>query len=143
MHLAIRQSKGLKDRYVMLSPNLLKLLRQYYRQYRPKEWLFEGENGTEVLAPTTFQHLMYRARVEAGIQKRATIHTLRHSFATHMLEAGANIVLIQRLLGHSSLKTTQIYLHLKSNFVSEARSPLDDLPLLPQIPPGVEPTFEN
>ncbi len=146
--LAIRQAKGLKDRHVMLSPALLTVLREYWRAYQPpkKGLLFLGGKGKEQLGlgSTSIQRIFHKARVKAGIKKRATVHTLRHTFATHMLEAGVNIVVIQRLLGHRSLKTTQIYLHLASNYVNEARSPLEDLPsVLPKVGPEAELELQN
>src|SRR5579859_1078911 len=142
----IRQAKGLKDRDVMLSPRLLALLREYWWAHRPpKELLFEGApgKGQRGLHSTAIQHVFHRARRKAGISKKATVHTLRHSFATHLLEAGVNLLVIQRLLGHRSLKTTQIYLHLATNFINEAKSPLEDLPVVNPDKPEPEPGLES
>ncbi len=124
MLIRIRQSKGKKDRYVMLPENLLLLLRQYYKEYKPKEYLFEGQKGNKY-SSRSIQAMFRQALKHSNITKKVTVHTLRHSFATHLLEAGTDIRIIQQLLGHSSIKTTQIYTQVSSSKISKVRSPLD------------------
>ncbi len=125
MTIRVEQGKGHKDRYVMLSPALLETLRTYWRQARPRVFLFPGHKGKRPLHESVAQRAFKAARDKAGIQKRVSFHTLRHSFATHLLESGTNVRTIQALLGHRSLGTTQRYTHLAQNYVHEARSPLD------------------
>jgi site-specific recombinase XerD len=125
MVIHIRQGKGHKDRYVMLSPRLLTLLRQYYKQVRPRDWLFPGNNLDQHICIRTVQQACHRAAKSSGISKAVTLHTLRHSFATHLLEAGADLRTIQLLLGHSSLKTTALYTHVSKSAVCATASPLD------------------
>lgn len=121
----IRGAKGKKDRYTLLSDKLIELLRKYYRVYSPKEWLFEGQNGGEY--STTSVAKIFKAAVKkAGIKKHITPHSLRHSFATHLLEQGTNLRYIQEILGHENPKTTQIYTRVATNELSNIRSPLDD-----------------
>jgi site-specific recombinase XerD len=124
----VEEGKGRHVRYVKLSPKLLDLLRQYYRACRPKTWLFENPVTREALDETTFQKNFHRARVAAGITKHVSLHSLRHSYATHLLEAGTDVRRIQICLGHRSLRTTQIYMHVDSDFFSKTPSPLDQLP---------------
>lgn len=122
----IVQAKGKKDRYVTYSDKLKFLLRKYYDVWKPKEFLFEGQYGgpySERSAAQVLQHAVKKCR----IKKRVTLHTLRHSFATHLLESGTDIRYIQELLGHNSPKTTMIYTHVSSKKISEIKSPLDDL----------------
>ena len=121
----IRGSKGKKDRYTILSGKLIELLRKYYLAYGPDEWLFEGRNGGQYSA-TSIAKILKRAVKQAGIEKHATPHSLRHSFATHLLEQGTNLRYIQEILGHEDPKTTQIYTHVATNEISKIRSPLDD-----------------
>ncbi|MGV3540746.1 MAG: tyrosine-type recombinase/integrase [Rufibacter sp.] len=124
--LFIKGGKGKKDRTTLLSQKLLESLRAYYKQYRPKEWLFEGQIG----GPYTIQSLrkVFNAAVlKAGIQVKATPHTLRHSFATHLLEQGTDLRYIQTLLGHRNSKTTEIYTHVTSHPLDKILSPLDCL----------------
>jgi site-specific recombinase XerD len=126
MCIRIQQGKGRKDRYVMLSAKLLHHLRQYWKIYKPQDWLFEGrQNGH--LPISTVQAVCKKARVEAGIKKEVTPHTLRHSFATHLLEGGTDIRTIQFLLGHRSLNSTMIYTHVAQK-IHKTPSPLDLLP---------------
>ncbi|RLB28806.1 MAG: integrase [Deltaproteobacteria bacterium] len=126
MCIRVEQGKGRKDRYVMLSAKLLHHLRLYWRIYKPQDWLFEGrQNGH--LPISTVQTVCKKARIEAGIKKEVTPHTLRHSFATHLLEAGTDIRTIQFLLGHRSLNSTMIYTHVAQK-IHKTRSPLDLLP---------------
>jgi integrase/recombinase XerD len=127
MVITVRQGKGQKDRTLMLSPQLLTTLRAYAREVRPREWLFPGRRADEPLHATAIQRACGQARRAAGIRKRASVHTLRHSFATHLLDAGTALPVIQRLLGHRSLRTTAIYLHVSARQVHNTRSPLDGL----------------
>jgi integrase/recombinase XerD len=112
MVLHIRHGKGQKDRLVPLSPRLLAVLRAYWRQYRPARWLFPGVQPSVPLTDGAVQRLCRRAARRAGLGKQVTPHTLRHSFATHLLDRGADIRSVQELLGHQSLSTTQVYTHL-------------------------------
>jgi integrase/recombinase XerD len=127
MVVTVRQGKGRKDRTVMLSPRLLKLIRRYARREQPGEWLFPGRQREQRLHETAIQRALAVARREAGISKRATAHTLRHSFATHLLEAGTDLRLIQTLLGHRSVKTTSIYTHVSAQRLHSTPSPFDRL----------------
>jgi site-specific recombinase XerD len=127
MMIRVEQGKGRKDRYVMLSPVLLETLRRYWKRYRPLRWLFEGRSKGEPLASSTAEKVFKHAALKAGIKKHVYFHSLRHSFATHLLEDGTNIRLIQALLGHRSLTTTQIYTHVAQTHVSQTKSPLDRL----------------
>lgn len=113
--IAVRQAKGAKDRYVALSPTLLGLLRDYWREYRPKEYVFESAMTGGPLSPRTVQAIFEKARLTTGIGKKITTHTLRHSYATHLLEAGTDLNSIRVLLGHSNLNTTSVYLHLRTD----------------------------
>jgi len=116
----------MKDRYSLLSGRILELLRKYYAEYKPKEWLFEGQFGGPYSA--TSIHAILKSAVEkAGIKKRVTVHTLRHSFATHLLERGTDIRYIQELLGHQSSRTTEIYTHMTQKGLGKIKSPLDNL----------------
>ena len=121
----IRAAKGKKDRYTLLSVKLIELLRQYYRAYWPREWLFEGQNGGQYSA-TSVAKILKAAVNKAGIHKHVTPHSLRHSFATHLLEQGTNLRYIQEILGHEDPKTTQIYTRVATKEISKIRSPLDD-----------------
>jgi integrase/recombinase XerD len=123
----IRQGKGRKDRVVTLSPKLLELMRDYYRQYRPQTWLFEGQHRGQPYDERSLQQVMKAAVHKAGINKPATLHWLRHSYATHLLEAGTDLRVIQELLGHSSSKTTEIYTHVSTRLLSQVTSPFDTL----------------
>jgi integrase/recombinase XerD len=127
MMIRVEQGKGRKDRYVMLSPNLLELLRAYWKVARPADWLFPGQRpGTHLTAKRVLQ-VCIKAGAAAGLTKRATVRALRHSFATHLLEAGANIRVIQILLGHRSLRTTARYTHVSQETICSTSSPLDRL----------------
>lgn len=127
MVIRVEQGKGRKDRYVMLSASLLETLRAYWRQAKPRTLLFPGKSGKEPLHPTSAQKAFQRARSRARIEKPVSFHTLRHSFATHLLEDGANVRTIQSLLGHRSLESTQRYTHLAKNYLNQTKSPLDRL----------------
>jgi site-specific recombinase XerD len=125
----VNQGKGRKDRYTLLSPRLLKELRAYWRQFRPPHWLFSDRHGTGPLSVDAAQKIFSKAKQRAGIQHGHGIHCLRHSFATHLMEAGVPLPTIQRLMGHASLSTTAKYLHVTSKHLGSIRSPLDLLRL--------------
>lgn len=125
MKIHIRQSKGKKDRYIMLSENVLNLLREYYKLYKPKDYIIEGQKGGKY-SPKSVQNIFKAALKKAGIKKKATVLTLRHSFATHLLDEGTDIRYIQELLGHRKLETTQIYTHVSSHSINKIKSPADD-----------------
>ncbi len=124
MLIIVRQGKGKKDRQVMLSPKVLNLLREYYKIYKPLKWLFEGLDKNQY-SPRSVQKIFKNALTASKINKNASVHTLRHSFATHLLEQGTDIRIIQELLGHSSIKTTQIYTHISSTHIKNIKSPFD------------------
>lgn len=126
MMLHIVKAKGHKDRYTLLSQKILALLREYYEVYRPVRYVFEGLPG-EPYSARAAQEVLKAAVSRAGIRKRVTLHTLRHSFATHLLENGTDVRYIQSLLGHSSPKTTMIYTHISTTRVAQIRNPFDDL----------------
>ncbi|MBW2005412.1 MAG: site-specific integrase [Deltaproteobacteria bacterium] len=128
MVLRIRQGKSRKDRYTLLSTLALEVLRKHWRHCRPKEWLFPGRLSDKPLSVRSIQRVFKKARTLAGITKPATVHTLRHSFATHLLEQGTDLHRIQLLLGHRSLKTTAIYLHVSRKELVRIVSPLDFKP---------------
>ena len=127
MMIRIEQGKGRKDRYVMLSPTLLEILRTYWKAFRPARWLFEGRRSGEPLSPSTAEKVFTAAAGRAGIRKGVSFHSLRHAFATHLLEGGTNIRVIQALLGHQCLTTTQVYTHVARTYVNATTSPLDRL----------------
>jgi site-specific recombinase XerD len=129
MLIHVVQGKGGKDRYVMLSPQLLHILRTYWRLARPGRWLFPGESPLQPVSLTTLQEACRVAGRRADLTKPVTVHTLRHSFATHLLEAGTDIRIIQVLLGHARLSTTARYTQVATNLIAETRSPLDRLSL--------------
>ena len=124
--LYIKAAKGNKDRRVPLSPRLLNMLREYYIAYRPKTYLFEGQKGG-AYSSSSARKVLKRASKKAGIQVSVKLHTLRHSYATHLLESGVGLRYIQEILGHNSPKTTMLYTHVSGKRLSEVRSPLDDL----------------
>ncbi|EAV41449.1 Integrase [Stappia aggregata IAM 12614] len=123
----IRHGKGGKDRYVMLSAQLLHILRTYWRLARPPDWLFPRRNGSGPISITVLHAACRSARAAAGIDKRVTVHTLRHSFATHLLENGTDIRIIQVLLGHNNLSSTARYTKVSSSSSRRTQSPLDRL----------------
>lgn len=126
MQLRISQSKGKKDRYTLLSKKTLLILRQYFKEYKPNQWLFEGE-GQRQYSCRAIQNILRIAVIKAGIKKHVTVHTLRHSFATHLLEHGTELRYIQSLLGHSNSKTTEIYTHITTKGFNQIKSPLDEI----------------
>jgi integrase/recombinase XerD len=125
MLIHVRQGKGGRDRYTILSNVALNALRQYWKKYQPSQWLFPGQEPDKHISLTSIHMIFQHAKAKAGITKPATCHTLRHSFATHLLEAGSNLHHIQLLLGHASPKTTTIYLHVSKHNLSQVISPLD------------------
>lgn len=127
MQIRVRQGKGAKDRNVILSPTLLEGLRCYFRQYRPESWLFYGQRPQQRLADRVVQRMMRRLSQKAGLRPGVTAHTLRHSFATHLLEHGTELVHIQELLGHRSPKTTLLYARISPRSLRQVTSPLDRL----------------
>ena len=129
MTITVHQGKGQKDRVVMLSPVLLEMLRRYWRQHKPKEWLFPGGNPGQPISGNDVFAVFHNAVRRAGITKKLCPHSLRHSFATHLLESGTDLRTIQILLGHRSLKTTSRYLHVSQQQVRATVSPLDNLDL--------------
>jgi len=128
MVIEVRRGKGKKDRQVVLSEKLLEQLRKYFRMYKPKNWLFEGRPG-EQYGYRTLQEVFGNAKEKAGIKMAGGIHTMRHSFATHLLENGTDLRLIQELLGHNSIKTTIRYTHVSRAQIGKIKSPLDELDL--------------
>jgi integrase/recombinase XerD len=127
MVIHVRQGKGQKDRDVMLSPRLLVVLRQYWKRSRPEPFLFPGCEPDRPVSPRTVQMVCRRALVASGLSKRVSMHTLRHSFATHLLESGTDLRTIQVLLGHRSFSTTARYVHVATAALASTRSPFDDL----------------
>jgi integrase/recombinase XerD len=126
MQIRVAHGKGAKDRYVMLSPTLLTCLREYWRLELPgHDWLFPGTPAAEPLSPRSVLAACKAAATAAGLRKRVTLHTFRHSFATHLLESGADIRLVQVLLGHRSLRTTALYTHISQRVINATQSPLD------------------
>lgn len=123
----IKQSKGKKDRITPLSGKILDLLRQYYKVFRPKIWLFEGNIAGEPYNEQSLQSVLKLALKKAEITKPVTLHWLRHSYATHLLESGTDLRYIQELLGHNSSKTTEIYTHVSTKSLQQIKSPFDDL----------------
>ena len=129
MRIHVRSGKGKKDRYVMLGESLLVLLRQYYQKARPKgEYLFPGYKPHRPICTAAVRQVLRKVIRETGLAKRVTMHTLRHCFATHLLEAGTDIRILQVLLGHSSILTTLRYTHITDRLVQKLVSPLDMLP---------------
>jgi len=125
--LHIKQAKGKKDRIVHLSEKLLEMLRDYYKSYKPQVWLFEGQKSGNAYSERSLELVFKHAIKQAGITKPATLHWLRHSYATHLLESGTDLRYIQELLGHKSSKTTEIYTHVSTLSIQKIKSPFDDL----------------
>jgi len=123
----IKQSKGKKDRIVPLSPKILEMLRSYYVCYKPKKWLFEGRNENESYDARSLSNVLKQALTKSNIKKPVSLHWLRHSYATHLLESGTDLRFIQELLGHSSSRTTEIYTHVSTKSLQQIKSPFDDL----------------
>ena len=135
MLIRIVEGKGGKDRYVMLSPQLLQILRTYWRLARPGRWLFPGQDPAQPVSVATLQEACREAARRAELGKPVTVHTLRHSFATHLLEAGTDIRIIQALLGHARLSTTARYTQVATHLIADTASPLDRLSLAVTPPP--------
>ena len=129
MLIRVNQGKGGRDRYIMLSPQLLIVLRTYWRETRPAHWLFPGQDDSRPLDPSVLQTTCRIARAAAKLDKPVTVHTLRHSFATHLLEAGTDIRIIQVLLGHRDLSTTAHYTQVTTTTIGNTASPFDRLKL--------------
>lgn len=127
MQIRVKNGKGKKDRFTLLSPRTLEELRMYYKQFRPKKYLFEGYHPGQPIHVRTIGHIFNQAVKSSGITKPVSFHSLRHSFATHLLEQGTNLRLIQQLLGHNSLRTTSVYLHLSCFDPAQVVSPFDTL----------------
>ena len=124
----VNKAKGKKDRVTLLSSNILKLLREYVKEYKPKEWLFEGQYKGQY-STGSVEAVFRKAKKAAGIKKKVSVHTLRHSFATHLLERGTDLRYIQELLGHQSSRTTEIYTHITEKGFKKIISPFDNLDL--------------
>lgn len=125
--LIIRNAKGKKDRVVPISDKIIEMLREYYKMYKPIKWLFEGQKPGTQYSEKSLQSVLKNAVEKARIKKPVTLHWLRHSYATHLLEAGTDLRYIQELLGHKSSKTTEIYTHVTENSLKKIKSPFDDL----------------
>jgi len=126
MQIFVRQAKGRKDRYTLLSKKVVPVLREYFKEYKPKEWLFEGVKGQRYSESSVYT-IVKEAFERAGIKKKASTHTLRHCFGTHLLENGTDIRYIQMLMGHSNIKTTEIYTHMTTKGFDKIENPLDKL----------------
>lgn len=126
MQVLIENSKGKKDRYVNLPESLLEQLRSYYKEYKPKEYLFEGQYSGQY-SIRSVQQVFKEALFKSKINKRLGIHSLRHSFATHLLENGTDLRFIQEILGHKDIKTTLLYTHVSKDIIRKIKSPLDDI----------------
>ena len=131
MVIRVEQGKGRKDRYVMLSGHLLHLLRSWWREARPRGWLFPGQNPVNPLTTRQLNRACHAAAEAAGIDKRVSLHTLRHSFATHLLEQKVDVRVIQLLLGHKKLETTALYAQVATRTLRQVKSPLDHLTTRP------------
>lgn len=127
MQIRVRQGKGLKDRNVILSQRLLEVLRRYFRQYRPETWLFYGQSPQQRLSERVVQKTVQRLSQKAGLRPGVSCHTLRHSFATHLLERGTELPYIQELLGHRSIRSTLLYTRVTPRALKQVTSPLDRL----------------
>ena len=127
MVLFIRQSKGKKDRIVPLSEKLLDMITEYWNAYKSKTWLFEGHKEGEQYSEKSLESVLKQSVKKTGIKKPVTLHWLRHSYATHLLENGTDLRYIQELLGHNSSKTIEIYTHVSTKSIQKIKSPFDDL----------------
>jgi integrase/recombinase XerD len=125
MMIRVNEGKGLKDRYTLLGERNLEMLRRYWKAYRPLEWLFPGRNASDPVSISAIQRVFKTSLAKAGIKKKASVHTLRHCFATHLLESGTDFYYIQRLLGHKSAGTTSVYLHITGKDIGKIKSPID------------------
>ncbi|RLB11087.1 MAG: integrase [Deltaproteobacteria bacterium] len=125
MMIRVQGGKGNKDRYTLLGKHTLDILREYWKLYRPVEWLFPGQEAKKPISISSVHRVFKAALHRAGIKKKASVHTLRHSFATHLLESGTDLYYIQRLLGHRSAGTTSIYLHITGKHIARINNPVD------------------
>ncbi|PKP39004.1 MAG: integrase, partial [Bacteroidetes bacterium HGW-Bacteroidetes-15] len=125
--LIVKQSKGKKDRVVPISDKLIELLRNYFLAFKPKVWLFEGQQESVKYSERSLEEVLKKGVTLANIRKPVTLHWLRHSYATHLLENGTDLRFIQELLGHNSSKTTEIYTHVSTKSLQNIKSPFDDL----------------
>jgi site-specific recombinase XerD len=125
MMIRVNEGKGLKDRYTLLGERNLEMLRRYWKAYRPLEWLFPGRNASDPVSISAIQRVFKTSLEKARINKKASVHTLRHCFATHLLESGTDLYYIQRLLGHKSAGTTSVYLHITGKDIGKIKSPID------------------
>jgi integrase/recombinase XerD len=125
MMILVQGGKGNKDRYTLLGRRTLELLRCYWKEYHPGEWLFPSKDPSRPLSGASVQRVLKGALQRAGIRKKASVHTLRHSFATHLLESGTDLYYIQRFLGHSAASTTSVYLHITGKDLGRITSPID------------------
>jgi integrase/recombinase XerD len=123
----VHTGKGKKDRYTLLADSVMDVVEEYIRVYRPREWLFTGTLPDRPYSVRSAQSVFQRAAKNAGIQKHVTIHSLRHAFATHLLEQGVDIRVIQQLLGHASVKTTEVYTHVSRRILTQVRSPIETI----------------
>ena len=139
MVIRVEAGKGRKDRYVMLSPRLLDILRDYWKRTRPGEWLFPGDRPGEPITRFAVEHACRDARERSGITRPVTPHSLRHAFAVHLLESGTDLRTIQLLLGHSNLGTTSKYLRIATSKVCATASPLDALQVMTPVVPDLVP----
>lgn len=121
----VSEGKGRKDRYTLLGERNLEVLRTYWKAYRPSDWLFPGKSPSEPVSISAVQRVFSASVLRAGIRKKASVHTLRHCFATHLLESGTDLYYIQRLLGHKSAGTTSVYLHIAGKDIGKIKSPID------------------
>ena len=137
MQIRVELGKGAKDRYTLLPPRLLEELRAYYRAMHPRHWLFPANRHSDQPLPDhSGQHMFWTAVERAGLRRKGGIHSLRHSFATHLLEAGVEITVVQRLLGHGRLSSTTTYLHVQEERLAQIQGPLQQLNLPPVAPPA-------
>jgi integrase/recombinase XerD len=125
MVIRVQGGKGNKDRYTLLGKHTLDILKEYWKAYRPVEWLFPGQEPKRPISISSIQRVFKASLYRAGIKKKASVHTLRHSFATHLLESGTDLYYIQHLLGHRSASTTSIYLHITGKDLVKIKSPID------------------
>ena len=122
----VKNAKGGKDRYTFFADSARKIIREYLKIYNPSFYLFEGQTGRRY-SETSLQNIYDKTRKQAKVNRFVTLHGLRHSFATHLIEKGIPLHVVQELLGHNSIKTTEIYLHISNKFRAQLKSPLDDL----------------
>ncbi len=125
--LIILNAKGKKDRVIPISDKVIEMLREYYKIYKPRVWLFEGQNAGEQYSEESLAKVLKQACGKAKVNKPVSLHWLRHSYATHLLESGTDLRYIQELLGHKSSKTTEIYTHVSEKSLQKIKSPFDEL----------------